>query len=495
MKTTDSFILLNCICFFCFPAAGIVQASPSKPEVIIVPVKTNIRFFSEHEIENCGKDAAGCVTSFFKKGVYVDCHSNKITLEFGYIEHHVHISDRFEKGTLEFDNVLKHELTHINLYQGVVKRFYEPVALACLLSYEKSYKQGKKCGEIRGDVKRTFDEYIKKLHEESTRQNNLIDGKENYQYQWEQVRRYVKEKAQVDIALLNTERRYDVSPAENIVSDKDGNFVSDGNFILKKLSTGVFLELNRFKQDVDCRTGKIKVSTGFLTTIAFNEREGTYLYDYLKSNLERRAGLLEEERMNMIDMIKKDIEKSYERLAKDGSDCYRIRSELSEKLPQYQQMISEQIRKKNQALGNPIPLWRDCFEKDLRANLVLVKKNEEPEKKQVFAHEVLSRTDEIKLSRKGKEMQNSSFFYESLKHLAQKHLQRLKEPVTDQKKQTRQENNTGILDYLFKKKKDTTVFKEKIVNSLEQILDKIIRFVFGTDQVQEKKKKEAQDLK
>ena len=126
---------------------------------------------------------------------------------------------------------------------------------------------------------------------------------------------------------------------------------------------------------------------------------------------------------------------------------------------------------------------------------MLVKKNEEPEKKQVFAHEVLSRTDEIKLSRKGKEMQNSSFFYESLKHLAQKHLQRLKEPVTDQKKQTRQENNTGILDYLFKKKKDTTVFKEKIVNSLEQILDKIIRFVFGTDQVQEKKKKEAQDLK
>lgn len=128
--------------------------------------------------------------------------------------------------------------------------------------------------------------------EEADKQDNLIDGEENYAYQWKQVaqnrlknhaapkRSAPKEKAaakaKVSLTMLETKRNYNITAPENIAVDRSGRPSADGQGILKNLVTGASLEVDRAAAFVDCQTGRIRLELGYSATITFNEKRGTF---------------------------------------------------------------------------------------------------------------------------------------------------------------------------------------------------------------------------
>lgn len=388
---------------FCLPCA---QAF-GRPEVTVVPVNTQVNFETSEAVTDCGPQAAGCTVPLSCiPDIKIDCEAGKIVLDFSKFEFLVQIINRYKKGTPEFDHILKHELTHVALRKGVTEKFYQPIASAVLLRFEKSLAEKKHCFQIQSDVYGVFHEYVTRMMEEADKQNDLIDGEENYAYQWKQVwqnklKKYdrperpapkekVAAKAKVSVTMLKTKRRYNITAPENIAVDKSGRPVANGEGILKNLVTGALLELDRASASVDCQTGRIRLELGYSATIAFNEKQGTFLYDYLMDSLSRRIAVLEQRSGNVPERIKKDTAEMYRHLAANGASCEDIRWRLNKRMKAYQQKVSEEVTRQNNILGDAVPLWRQYFEKDMQAYSVTRRSSDTPRETITVARQIPS---------------------------------------------------------------------------------------------------------
>ena len=374
MNNSRPFVFFFLVFLFSFPVFG-------QSEVSIIPIEEKITFRISDPLTRCGIGAAGCtVPVSYIPNIQIDCNTGKIILDFSNFEFEVQIVNRYKKGTAQFDHILKHELTHVALYKGVIEKFYQPISTAVLMRFEESRAQGKGCYQIHLDVYNVLYDYLNRMINECEKQNNLIDGEENYAYQWAQVvknEEAIKEKAapraKVELVMLETRRVYNISPPDNIKVDKSSDPQAQGEGILKNLVTGASLELDRANLFLECQSGEIRLELGFLTTITFNEKRGTFLYDYLMDSLSQRVSLLEQRARNVPGRIKADVAKVYERLAKNGVLCRDIRYSLNKRMAAYQQKISEEVVRQNKIMGDAVPLWRQYFEKDMRAYAALQK--------------------------------------------------------------------------------------------------------------------------
>lgn len=349
-----------------------------RPEIKITPVDAQIDFETSKNRTNCSGNAVGCTLcqSCFPD-LDVDCGSQKITLDFSRFRFLIQIVDKYQKGTPEFDNIVKHELTHVALYKGVAEKFYQPMATAVLLRFEQSLSEQKSCYQIQNDIYGVFQSYLYRMSDEYKTQNDLIDGEENYAHQWKQIykNKFLRKKknysqmssrANVRMNMLPIKRQYNILQPESVTVDRFGNPDKDGKGILKNLKTGVTLELDPVGIDVDCETGNIRVNFGFLTTVTFNEQKGTHLYEYLKDSLDKRAAALEKKAENLPGIIRRDIEKTYRRLANDRLSCQEIRMRLNQRMIAYQKKVFENSAQQNKKMGDAVPLWRFYFEKDVK---------------------------------------------------------------------------------------------------------------------------------
>ena len=144
-------------------------------------------------------------------------------MDFSKFEFLIQIINQYKKGTPEFDHVLKHELTHVSLYEGVAKKFYKPMAAAVLLRFEKSLAEKQNCFQVQADVYRVFSQYVAQMIEEARKQNELIDGEENYAYQWEQVRRKKMKNAKEYVVSSALPHRNRVKENRKDISSKQEN--------------------------------------------------------------------------------------------------------------------------------------------------------------------------------------------------------------------------------------------------------------------------------
>ena len=181
------------VCLCAFPAFA------KKPTVKVLRVKDQIVYKSVPDGQtNCDKDgsvhlvgiekAGGCTSpENFVYKVNVNCDKKEISFSFGYSKYLVEIVNRYKKGTIVFDQILKHESTHVRIYQKTAEKFYKPMGQAFLMQYEKSEREGKSCPEIRNNINRLYKNYFYKYVQETDKQNSLIDGRENYDYQMRNV--------------------------------------------------------------------------------------------------------------------------------------------------------------------------------------------------------------------------------------------------------------------------------------------------------------------
>lgn len=101
------------------------------------------------------------------------------------LENEVRISSSYPKGSCFFDHILKHELTHVALNRKVLQTYAPEISKAALVTLD-ALPQPLNADGYR-DVYTSIYTLLGKMEEEQNKQNELLDGDENYTYQWNQV--------------------------------------------------------------------------------------------------------------------------------------------------------------------------------------------------------------------------------------------------------------------------------------------------------------------
>lgn len=173
----------------CF-SAGRAAAAPMRAEITgkpkiryeIVP-KTECR--KDREISKNGGagygQVSGCTVPLsLDYDISIDCSRKvlkiKLSLDF-VVQIEQWIRELNDK--IEFDSVMKHELTHVALYKNVYQKYAQSAAAAAL-----AYVKKNTCSN--GAVYIAY-KVMEGVYDEARRQNAFIDGDENYRYQAEQA--------------------------------------------------------------------------------------------------------------------------------------------------------------------------------------------------------------------------------------------------------------------------------------------------------------------
>lgn len=173
----------------CF-SAGRAAAAPMRAEITgkpkiryeIVP-KTECRKDREKS-KNGGSgygQVSGCTVPLsLDYDISIDCSRKvlkiKLSLDF-VVQIEQWIRELNDK--IEFDSVMKHELTHVALYKNVYQKYAQSAAAAAL-----AYVKKNTCSN--GAVHIAY-KVMEGVYDEARRQNAFIDGDENYRYQAEQA--------------------------------------------------------------------------------------------------------------------------------------------------------------------------------------------------------------------------------------------------------------------------------------------------------------------
>ena len=124
----------------------------------------------------------------------------KVFIEGGYPVFLVDIAYEYLPGTPIFNDILKHELTHVAIYRSVAEQYMTSLALEILARIRKMPLQSK--GEYLRALQPVVNRYQEMMADDADKRNNLIDGDENYHYQNSQT--FAKYRKRPD---LNKRRR------------------------------------------------------------------------------------------------------------------------------------------------------------------------------------------------------------------------------------------------------------------------------------------------
>lgn len=170
----------------CFSAGNAAVARmraeiTGKPEIKYeIAPKTECRKEREKTNSKVYGRISGCTVPSLRYDVSIDCSRKvlKIKLSLNFV---VQVEQwvRELNDKIEFDRVLKHELTHVALYKNVYQKYAQSAASAAL-----AYVNKNTCSNEAVSVAYKV---MSGVHEEAKRQNALIDGEENYSYQQEQA--------------------------------------------------------------------------------------------------------------------------------------------------------------------------------------------------------------------------------------------------------------------------------------------------------------------
>ena len=173
----------------CF-SAGRAAAAPMRAEITgkpkiryeIVP-KTECRKDREKSKNGgsgYGQVSGGTVPLSLDYDISIDCSRKvlkiKLSLDF-VVQIEQWIRELNDK--IEFDSVMKHELTHVALYKNVYQKYAQSAAAAAL-----AYVKKNTCSN--GAVYIAY-KVMEGVYDEARRQDAFIDGDENYRYQAEQA--------------------------------------------------------------------------------------------------------------------------------------------------------------------------------------------------------------------------------------------------------------------------------------------------------------------
>ena len=200
MKPFFCLIFAAMFCLF-FPlpvlAAGRSSSVPAvKPEINVEIDNGKPAYLYKNKKVPCGDGSDGHTLGCTRVSFYAEMRGaemtpdgalKKIKLLIGLKNVEVELSSELVKGSCLFDVVLKHELTHLALHRGILKRFSPEIAKAVLSAADKIPVPLTQSGFDK--LAKVLHSYADKMMREDERQNNLMDSSNAYRFQQEQCRK------------------------------------------------------------------------------------------------------------------------------------------------------------------------------------------------------------------------------------------------------------------------------------------------------------------
>lgn len=159
----------------------------SKPIVEIQVKRKETEFYPQEKSQlECPDIAAGCAAYAASIWIDIDCVKVRITVSLQEIVNKVWFDKQYPKGSCTLDVILKHELTHIHLGRSTHDKVVKYAAAEAAAVVDKMQKNQNSCQEIKAALEELSHKYENIAIKEEDKQNALIDGNENYVYQWKQ---------------------------------------------------------------------------------------------------------------------------------------------------------------------------------------------------------------------------------------------------------------------------------------------------------------------
>lgn len=163
--------------------------TPPKAEVRL---KTEIpepeyKIVSPREMK-CGTAAAGCTSYEAGYKINFEYTSENMIKAVNLtvsLKNEIRISSEYPKGSCFFDHILKHELTHAALNKKIFQAYAAEIPKAVLAKLD-TLSQPLNPDGYR-EVYASVNTLMKDMRDEQRKENKLLDGDENYTYQWRQV--------------------------------------------------------------------------------------------------------------------------------------------------------------------------------------------------------------------------------------------------------------------------------------------------------------------
>ncbi len=131
-----------------------LQVNRKKPTVKVTYSSTPTAFQTDSENVLCnGKTTLSCTYFSVSFSSSADCDTSKIDVNVTETQPMlISVSSLYEKGTCQFDQILKHELTHEIVYRKVLQSFLEKTAQDLIREYESGQINSKGCEEIQQKI-------------------------------------------------------------------------------------------------------------------------------------------------------------------------------------------------------------------------------------------------------------------------------------------------------------------------------------------------------
>ena len=178
------------VLIFLIAAASPVRCFAGIPIVKIHYDIGKIEYRHQDEMIKCGEGeayAGGCTHTNYKQSqIHVEKGEDGktvIDMHIGFKRFLIDISTKFQPDTCEFDQIVKHELTHVALHRKTLEKYKTAMAAEMLAVIGDD--TGLSISEIANRAKGAFEKVFENYRKEDERQQGLLDGPDHYAYQWE----------------------------------------------------------------------------------------------------------------------------------------------------------------------------------------------------------------------------------------------------------------------------------------------------------------------
>ena len=154
------------------------NVSRKMPKVTVdyQPQKTIYRQ-NEPEITCYGKKTLSCTHYSVAFSADTDCETSRIVLTVTEPQPMTaELSSAYPKGNCFFDQILKHELSHIETYKTVLESFIRQASEEIEKVYASGQRGLKKCEDIQNEIKSLTDSFAQRYAEEAQEENDKKDA-------------------------------------------------------------------------------------------------------------------------------------------------------------------------------------------------------------------------------------------------------------------------------------------------------------------------------
>ena len=161
---------------FCFPA----EAMPDKTQINVNYHADEINYIHENNEVECSQNkqggvVLGCARDKKKITMQVDCENRQINVDIFSSNREIEIHGEIPKDSCEYEEVLDHELTHMDLHVDALENILNQGMIDVVDSFNRHFNNGRGCPEATQAARKTFDEFVRKYQREDKRINQDFD--------------------------------------------------------------------------------------------------------------------------------------------------------------------------------------------------------------------------------------------------------------------------------------------------------------------------------